>query len=351
LNDEIISVEPSDGLLTEADAPEADGELATVVAAASDHGQRLDKVLVHHWPDWSRSWLQSLIDQGEVRLAGVVVTKPSAKVKVGQRIDVRFVPTAQASAFVPQAMALNILYEDDHVLVLNKPAGMVVHPAAGNWSGTLLNGLLAHHDAAKHLPRAGIVHRLDKDTSGLMVVGKTLMACDRLVSQISERRVQRVYVALVHGGWNHPTELEVNRRIGRDSRNRLRMAGYEPEATQGKAALTRIRHLGGDGVYSWVTCKLHTGRTHQIRVHLTDIGHPLVGDALYGGRAVLGLARQALHAAKLAFEHPSTQAWMAFDTPLPSDMSVALQKAGLNYNSDLLWTTRPPKAAAAPGAK
>jgi 23S rRNA pseudouridine1911/1915/1917 synthase len=351
LNDEIISVEPSDALLSEPDSPEADVEQATVEAGATDHGQRLDKVLVHHWPDWSRSWLQNLIEQGEVRLAGVVVTKPSAKVRVGQRIDVRFVPTAQASAFVPQAIPLDIVYEDDQVLVLNKPSGMVVHPAAGNWSGTLLNGLLAHHDAAKRLPRAGIVHRLDKDTSGLMVVGKTTVACDRLVAQIAERLVQRVYVALVHGAWNHPAEIEVNRRIGRDSRNRLRMAGYEPEALQGKAALTRVRHLQGNAAYSWVTCKLHTGRTHQIRVHLTDLGYPLVGDVLYGGRVALGLERQALHAAKLAFEHPLTQTGMAFEAPLPPDLSAALQQAGLTYNTGALWTTQALKAQAAAGAK
>ena len=339
----MISVELSDEHVSAPDAPEAEAELATAVAAPADHGQRLDKVLVQHWPDWSRSWLQNLIEQGEVKLAGVVVTKPSAKVKVGDRLDVRFVPTAQASAFVPQPMLLDTVYEDEHVLVLNKPAGLVVHPAAGNWSGTLLNGLLAHHDAAKHLPRAGIVHRLDKDTSGLMVVGKTLQACDRLVSQIAERQVQRVYVALAHGGWHLPSEVEVNRRIGRDGRNRLRMAGYEPEALQGKAALTRIRYLEGDATYSWVTCKLHTGRTHQIRVHLTDLGHPLVGDALYGGRASLGLERQALHAAKLAFVHPATQQWMVFEAPLPRDLNAALQQVGLNYNTDLLWATRPPK--------
>ena len=344
MNDEIISVEPADALLTDTDAPEADVELATAMATADDHGQRLDKVLVQHWPDWSRSWLQNLIEQGEVRLAGALASKPSAKVKAGDRIDVRFVPTAQASAFVPQAMPLCIVYEDDHVLVVNKPAGMVVHPAAGNWSGTLLNGLLAHHDAAKHLPRAGIVHRLDKDTSGLMVVGKTPLACDKLVWQIGERLVQRVYVALVHGGWNLPPELEVNRRVGRDSRNRLRMAGYEPEAPQGKPALTRIRHMDGDAAYSWLTCKLHTGRTHQIRVHLTDLGHPLVGDTLYGGRLALGLQRQALHAAKLAFEHPATRAWMAFDAPLPQDIDAALQQAGLNYNESKLWTTKAPQA-------
>lgn len=330
-------------MVTEPDTPETEVEQLGTVATAADHGQRLDKVLVQHWPAWSRSWLQTLIDQGEVSLAGQVMTKPAAKVRAGDLIQVRFVPTAQATAFVPQAMDLDVVFEDEHVLVINKPAGMVVHPAAGNWSGTLLNGLLAYHKVAKQLPRAGIVHRLDKDTSGLMVVGKTQQACDKLVEQIGQRLVQRVYVALAHGVWHHGTETEVNRRIGRDGRNRLRMAGFEPGSTSGKLALTRVRYLDGNAAYSWVTCKLHTGRTHQIRVHMLDLGHPLVGDVLYGGKAELGLERQALHAAKLAFEHPSTQAWMAFDAPLPLDLDLALQEAGLHYNRERLWTTQRPK--------
>jgi 23S rRNA pseudouridine1911/1915/1917 synthase len=343
LNDEIISVDPFDDLLTDPDASELTVEQAIAVASVADHGQRLDKVLVQHWPEWSRSWLQNLIDQGEVKLAGVVVTKPSAKVKAGDMIEVRFAPTAQASAFVPQAMDLDVVFEDEHVLVLNKPAGMVVHPAAGNWSGTLLNGLLAHHEAAKHMPRAGIVHRLDKDTSGLMVVGKNQHACEHLVNQIAQRQVQRVYVALAHGVWRHAPEIEMNWRIGRDGRNRLRMAGFEAHSTQGKTALTRVRHLDGSAAYSWVTCKLHTGRTHQIRVHMLELGHPLVGDVLYGGKLVLGLQRQALHAAKLAFEHPFTHAWMTFEAPLPPDLVGALQQAGLHYNVDCLWITQQPK--------
>ena len=343
MNYQIISVEPFDELVADPDTPESEVEQASAVATLVDHGQRLDKVLVQHWPEWSRSWLQNLIDQGEVKLAGVVVTKPSAKVRAGDVIEVRFVPTAQASAFVPQAMALDVVFEDEQVLVLNKPAGMVVHPAAGNWSGTLLNGLLAHHEVAKHLPRAGIVHRLDKDTSGLMVVGKTQQACERLVEQIGQRQVQRVYVALAHGSWHHAAETQVNRRVGRDGRNRLRMAGFEPDSNQGKTALTRVRYLDGNAAYSWVTCKLHTGRTHQIRVHMLDLGHPLVGDALYGGKPALGLERQALHAAKLAFEHPGTRAWMTFEAPLPPDLADALQQAGLNYNIDSLWTTQQPE--------
>lgn len=330
-------------LLNEGDALEVDAELACEWATTADHGHRLDKVLVQHWPNWSRSWLQSLVERGEVRLGGVVTTKPSAKVKAGEQIEVRFVPTAQASAFVPQSMALDIVFEDHEVMVINKPSGLVVHPAAGHWSGTLLNGLLAHHEPAKRLPRAGIVHRLDKDTSGLMVVGKTIKACEHLVDHIAARHVQRVYVALAHGGWKGSAETEVERRVGRDAKNRLRMAGFDPTSTQGKPALTRIRYLTGDSAYSWVTCKLHTGRTHQIRVHMADLGHPLVGDMLYGGRSLLGLERQALHASKLAFEHPSSHEWMAFEAPLPSDLAYALAQAGLDYNTQQLWSTQPPK--------
>lgn len=342
LNDEIISVDSHLQLLTEPDVAETDVEALSAVATAADHGQRLDKVLVEHWPQWSRAWLQNLINQGEVKLAGGLATKPSTKVRAGDLIEVRFVPTAQASAFVPETMNLDVLYEDDHVLVLNKPVGLVVHPGAGHWSGTLLNGLLAHHEAAQRLPRAGIVHRLDKDTSGLMVVGKTQQACESLVHHIAQRQVQRVYVALVHGAWREPIELELNRPIGRDGRNRLRMASFEPGSLQGKPALTRVRYLAGQGAYSWVTCKLHTGRTHQIRVHMVDVGHPLVGDQLYGGQPALGLSRQALHAAKLAFEHPVNQSWMAFEAPLPADMTAALDQLGLNYNSQALWTMHQP---------
>lgn len=342
MNDEIISVEEVEELVTQADPLDVDTERACTLALASDHGERLDKVLVQHWPNWSRSWLQHLIEQGEVRLSGAVVNKASSKVRAGDRIEVRFIPTAQASAFIAQQMNLEVVFEDEQVMVINKAAGMVVHPAAGHWHGTILNGLLAHHERAKTLPRAGIVHRLDKDTSGLMVIGKTTQACESLVHQIAQRQVQRVYVALAHAHWKHSDEIQINRRIGRDHSNRLRMAGFDPHTTQGKSALTQIRLLGSDHAYSWVTCKLHTGRTHQIRVHLADLGHPLVADVLYGGKAMLGLERQALHAAKLAFEHPSTGQWMTFNAPLPADIACALSELGLNYTTQSLWVTQAP---------
>lgn len=335
-------------------ASEHTPEVQTRSAAVEDHGQRLDKVLARQWPHLSRAWLQHLIAQGHVQLAGQTATKSAHKVKAGEVLQVTLVPTAQASAFTPEPMTLAVCYEDDDLMVIDKPAGLVVHPAAGHWQGTLLNGLLAHHAQAKHLPRAGIVHRLDKDTSGLMVVAKTQASFDALVHQIAQRDVQRVYVALAHGIWQEGATVELDRRIGRDTRNRLRMAGFDPQSTQAKSALTRVRWLAnspllaqGQG-FCWVTCKLHTGRTHQIRVHLSELGYPLVADVLYGGHAALGLTRQALHAARLAFVHPRTGQWLALACEPPSDLLEALAQSHLNYNEATLWSVRPPSSGQAP---
>ncbi len=305
---------------------------------AAHHGVRVDKVLSALLPAFSRSWLQQLLAQGAVRINGQVAGKAAAKVRVGDELGVELRPTAQASAFVAEPMALAVVYEDEHLLVVDKPAGLVVHPAAGNWQGTLLNGLLAHHEGAARLPRAGIVHRLDKDTSGLMVVGKTLACCEALTRLIAARQVHRVYVALAHGGWRHEApEVAVRQAIGRDPRQRLRMAVLPEDAAGAKPALTRIRLLDAQPQASWVGCKLHTGRTHQIRVHMAWLGHPLVGDALYGGRPQWGMARQALHAHRLAFRHPVTQAVLDLHSPVPADMAEAVRAAGLRYNLEQLW--------------
>ena len=310
---------------------EAEVETRQARLTAAQHGLRLDKALVALAPEFSRSWLQQLIDRGHVMLDGQVQTSASRKVKVRQLLQVALAPTAESLAFRPETMALAILYEDAHLLVVDKPVGLVVHPAPGNWSGTLLNGLLAHHAGAASLPRAGIVHRLDKDTSGLMVVAKTVPAMTSLVRQIAAREVRRIYLALAHGRIPWETAC-IEAPIGRDPGARLRMAVVH----SGKPARTDVDRLAvwepdaatqargpAASPVTAVRCRLHTGRTHQIRVHMASRGHPLVGDVVYGGRPMLGMTRQALHAAELAFAHPESGQQRAFEAPLPADLATA----------------------------
>jgi 23S rRNA pseudouridine1911/1915/1917 synthase len=298
------------------------------------HGWRVDRSLAALTPEFSRSYLQQLMADGAVLWQGKLAQKASAKVRVGESLSLELRPTQQAMAFVAQAMDLNVVYEDADLLVLVKPAGLVVHPAAGHWSGTLLNGLLAHHKGAAVLPRAGIVHRLDKDTSGLMLVGKSRQAIEALVRAIAAREVKREYVALVHGIWQGGAEKRVDQPIGRDSRNRLRMA-VVPEGV-GKTAQTTIFPLTSNETTSLVACRLHTGRTHQIRVHMAWLGHPLVGDAIYGGKSILGMNRQALHATRLQLHHPVSGEALTFDSPPPADFLNALKAASLQYNGSNL---------------
>jgi 23S rRNA pseudouridine1911/1915/1917 synthase len=262
----------------------------------------------------------------------LVVTKTSTKVKAGDELTIELRPTPQSQAFKPEAMALEIVFEDPYLLVINKPAGLVVHPAPGNWSGTLLNGLLAYDPQASFLPRAGIVHRLDKDTSGLMVVARQRKVMDQLVDLIAARNVHREYIALAHGAWQGARTRQVDAAIGRDPRNRLRMAVVDLEKNSGKAASTVVSLLQSGERHCLVKCKLHTGRTHQIRVHMAFLGHPLVSDSLYGGSAAGGLNRQALHACRLAFEHPVTGAMMEFRSLPPADLQAAIADFGLIYN-------------------
>jgi 23S rRNA pseudouridine1911/1915/1917 synthase len=311
-----------------------DVELRPFVIQALHHGDRLDRALAALAPEFSRSYLQQLIEAGAISLNGAPATRSSSKVKAGDAGTIELRPTPQSQAFRPEAMALDVLFEDAHLLVVNKPVGLVVHPAPGNWSGTLLNGLLARDAQASVLPRAGIVHRLDKDTSGLMVVARTRAVMDALVQLIAAREVSRQYVALAHRSWGGAPARHVDAPIGRDPRNRLRMAVVDT----GKAASTTFELLQDAAQGCWVRATLQTGRTHQIRVHMAHIGHPLVGDELYGGAPAAGLSRQALHAYRLAFAHPVTGQPLEFHAPLPADLCQGLGLWGLRYN-DSEWLT------------
>lgn len=327
-----------EGAVPSGDDWSVDAEVETRICAVPPdmHGWRADKVLAQLIPEFSRSYLQQLIADGAVSIGSQHLTKPAAKVSVGQRLAVELRPTPQAMAFVPQAMVLDVIHEDPDLLVIHKPAGLVVHPAPGNWSGTLLNGLLAHHAGAANLPRAGIVHRLDKDTSGLMLVAKSRLAMDALVRAIAAREVNREYLALAHGAWSAGVECTVDQPLGRDPHNRLRMAVLPREATGAKPAKTTIRALDSNTQYTLVHCKLHTGRTHQIRVHMAWLGHPLVADETYGGKPALGLHRQALHATRLRLQHPVSGQMLSFSALPPADLSQALLQAGLHYNEPCL---------------
>jgi 23S rRNA pseudouridine1911/1915/1917 synthase len=305
----------------EVETQETEVERRSSIVPAGLHGQRLDKAVVAVVPEFSRNHLQGLIEAGHVQVDGRVVDTASRKVSAGQALEIELVPTAESRAFVAEALPLRIVFEDEHLLVVDKAAGMVVHPAAGNWSGTLLNALLAHHRGAASLARAGIVHRLDKDTSGLMVVAKTLAAATALVRAIAAREVHREYRAIAHGRVV-ACEFSVDAPIGRDPQSRVRMAVL----ASGKPARTDVQVLARADTTSALRCVLHSGRTHQIRVHLASRGHPLVADVVYGGRPALGMQRQALHAARLEFAHPILAQPLAFDAPPPEDFAAAWQQ-------------------------
>jgi len=335
----IISSDPVIADLVDDSLEDADSvvevELREADVPISAHGDRLDRALAGIVPEFSRTYLQQLIESGAVRLKKQVVTKTSAKVKAGDLLQIELRPTPQSQAFKPEAMDLDVVFEDDYLLVINKPAGLVVHPAPGNWSGTLLNGLLGRDDAMRFLPRAGIVHRLDKDTSGLMVVAKTREAMDRLVEMIAARQVNRDYLAVGQHEWQGSRQQQVALPIGRDPRNRLRMAVVDLDRNSGKTAMTDISLIDNQDKYCLVRCKLHTGRTHQIRVHMAALGHPLVSDAVYGGEPAAGMTRQALHARRLGFEHPVSGEALTFISPVPADLEAAMAELGLSYNGKL----------------
>ena len=292
---------------------------------------RLDQAASRCWPDFSRNRLQGWIKQGELTVDGKPA-RPRDTVLGGETLELT-AELEQQSEDRPQAIPLDIVYEDEHLLVVNKPVGMVVHPGAGNPDGTLVNALL-HHDAdLALLPRAGVIHRLDKQTSGLLVVGKTQAAFQALVADLAERRIGREYDTIVVG--HLIAGGTVDAPIGRHARDRQRQA----VVPQGKPAVSHYRVIEQFGEHTWLRVKLETGRTHQIRVHMAHIRHPIVGDPVYGGRPRLPrgaddylvdllrhFGRQALHARRLTLRHPETGETLSLTAPLPADMQELIEE-------------------------
>jgi 23S rRNA pseudouridine1911/1915/1917 synthase len=292
-------------------------------------GQRLDQALAALFPDYSRSRLQAWVRDGRVRVNGAVL-RPRDKVQVGDRVQLQALAEQQV-ACEPQNIPLDIVFEDADLLVINKPAGLVVHPAAGNPDGTIQNALLFHDPASIELPRAGIVHRLDKDTTGLMVIGRTQAAHKRLVEAMAGREIKREYRALVIG--TMPAGGMIDLPIGRHPTQRTRMA-VNP---LGKPSVTHFRVLDAFRKHTLLKVMLETGRTHQIRVHMAHLRHPVFGDPVYGGRlnlppgasdelkaALRGFRRQALHAKRLQLVHPISGRTMRFECAIPADMRAVL---------------------------
>ncbi len=294
----------------------------TFVVPRALAGMRLDQALARMLPEHSRSRLKGWIDAGHVTVAGMA-WDGKRRVAGGEDVTIAQRPEATADAAVAQDIALDIVYEDESIIILDKPAGLVVHPGSGNRDGTLQNALLHHDPALAAIPRAGIVHRLDKDTSGLMVVARTEAAHTSLVRQLAARTMSREYLAIARG--DVAQALTIDAPIGRHPTQRMTMA----VVAKGKPARTHVEVIERFGIATLVRCRLETGRTHQIRVHLAAIGHPLVGDPAYGGRrsaaGVPAFARQALHATRLALVHPATGRSMRFDAPAPADLAALIE--------------------------
>ncbi len=306
-------------------------EVAVLALGVAEGGERLDKWLAGQLPDRSRSEIQRWIEAGLVT-RGTRVLKASYRVADGDTITVE-APEPQDYEVAPEAIPLDVVYEDADLLVINKAAGMVVHPAVGNWHGTLVNAILHHCpdlEGVGGLHRPGIVHRLDKDTSGLILVAKNDSAHRVLQAQFQVREVKKTYLALAYGRVT-PASFLVDAAIGRDSRDRKRMAVLP--AGKGRAAVTRFEVLGyytsgSTGDFTLLACQPFTGRTHQIRVHLAYVRHPIVGDATYGGKRkpFLPCPRQFLHAHRLRFRLPGTGAEVEFTAPLPADLQGVLER-------------------------
>jgi len=303
-------------------------------------GKRLDQALASLFEDYSRSRLQAWTKEGRVKVNGNLL-RPRDKVMLGDQVELHAQLDDQVECR-PQPVPLDIVFEDDHLLVIDKPAGLVVHPAAGNPDGTLQNGLLYHNASLIELPRAGIVHRLDKDTTGLMVVAKTQIAHKCLVAALVAREVKREYRALVVGKLN--VGGTIDQPIGRHPTQRIRMA-VNP---MGKPAITHYRVLEKFRAHTLLRVNLETGRTHQIRVHMAHMRHPIFGDPVYGGRLQIpsgadeglkgimrAFKRQALHAKRLGLVHPATGKFMQWEAPIPHDMAELLEALRADVHGDV----------------
>ena len=297
---------------------------------AENSGFRLDQAVNRLLPGFSRNKVQEWIQQGFISL-NRQAARSKQRVYTGDLIDLDIPEVAKISD-QPEKIEFGILHQDEDIIVVNKPADLVVHPAAGHWDGTLVNGLLALDPRLQQLPRAGIVHRLDKDTTGVMVVARNLTAHNWLVEQLQARLVKREYVAITRGVVTAGRSVEAN--IGRHSQNRKKMAVVKG----GKTAVTHFQVARKFAHHSLIRLQLETGRTHQIRVHMAHLQYPLLGDSLYGGRARLpagvdealatliqGFRRQALHAERLSFEHPGSHEMVSYEAPLPADFDALLE--------------------------
>lgn len=300
-------------------------EWQSLTVGAEDAGKRMDKYLAEQFPECTRSYLQKLLKDGNVRISGKPV-KASAKTVVGACIEL-VIPEPVEAEILPEAIALDILYEDSDVILINKPKGMVVHPAAGHTTGTLVNALMYHCQGnlsgINGILRPGIVHRIDKDTTGVLVVCKNDKTHNELARQLKEHSITRRYRAIVCGNIKEE-EGTVDAPLGRHPRERKKMAIVK---TGGKRAVTHYRVLERFGSYTYIECQLETGRTHQIRVHMASLGHPLLGDEVYGRtKSPFHTEGQTLHAMTLGFVHPTTGEYMEFTAPLPEYFDRILKK-------------------------
>jgi 23S rRNA pseudouridine1911/1915/1917 synthase len=299
-----------------------------LVVSANEARLRLDQFLVKQLPEFSRSRLQQLIRDGFVRLNDSA-TRPRQIVRSGDKVGLTQPPLEKIET-LPEPIPLEILFEDNDLIVINKPAGLVVHPGAGHREHTLVNALLNHCTTLSGIggkERPGIIHRLDKETSGCLVVAKNDAAHRGLSKQFAERTVKKIYLALVAGKLRKPAGV-IEENIARHPVHRQRMSATAP---RGRSAKTEYHVVRSGDRASLVECKLHSGRTHQIRVHLHHVGHPVLGDKVYAPRIAKDFPRQMLHAWKLGFRHPRTEEWKSFEAPLPADFAQAMAVSGLEF--------------------